>query len=67
MTRHLLNAVERAAERENQRIGMRTSLEVLISFDLIITTSIMQRDNVSISVSVYRHDHKGSTFDLPVI
>ena len=25
--------------RENQRIGMRTDLEVLSSFDLIITTS----------------------------
>ena len=29
-------------EREDQRISMSTNLEVLNSFDLIITTSIMQ-------------------------
>ena len=31
---------------------MRTNLEVLISFDLIITTSIMQSADESVSVSV---------------
>ena len=39
-------------ERENQRISMRTSLEVLIYFDLIVTTSIMQSADESVSVSV---------------
>jgi len=35
-------------ESENQH---KTNLEVLNSFDLIITTSIMQSDNESMSVS----------------
>ena len=34
---------------ENQRISMRTDLEVLISFDLIKTTSIMQSADESVS------------------
>ena len=35
---------------------MRTDLEVLISFDLIITTSIMQSAVESVSVSVNREE-----------
>ena len=35
-----------------------TSLEILISFDLIITTSIMQSDDESMSVSVNRNGHR---------
>ena len=31
-------------ERENQRISIRTKLEFLKPFDLIITTNIMQSD-----------------------
>ena len=40
---------------------MRTNLEVLISFDLIIITSIMQSDDesVSVSVSVNRNGAQG--------
>jgi hypothetical protein len=37
-----------------ERISMRTILEVLSSFDFIITTSIMQSDDESMSVSVNR-------------
>ena len=37
---------------------MRTNLEVLSSFDLIITTSIMKSDNESMSVSVNRNGHE---------
>ena len=36
-------------ERIMERIGMRTNLGILCSFDLIITTSIMQSDNESMS------------------
>ena len=41
-----------------------TNLEILSSFDLIITTSIMQNDNESMSVSVNRNGHKGSSIGL---
>ena len=37
-----------------ERDSMRTNLEILISFDLIITTSITQSDDESMSVSVNR-------------
>ena len=46
---------------------MRTNREVLSSLDLIITTSIMQSDNESMSVSVNRNGHRGSSIDLLVI
>ena len=46
---------------------MRTDLETLSSFDLIITTSIMQSDDESMSVSVNRNGHRGAVFDLPEI
>ena len=48
------------AETENQ--SMRTDLEVLSSFDFIITTSTMQRDVGSMSVSVNRNGHRGAVF-----
>jgi len=38
-----------------ERISMRTILEVLSSFDFIITTSIMQSDDESMSASVTRN------------
>ena len=44
---------------------MRTNLEVLISFDFIIT-SIMQSSDESVSVSVNRNGHIGGVFDFPV-
>ena len=46
--------------REHQRISLRTNLEVLISFDLIITASIMQSVDESVSVSVDRNGHRGA-------
>ena len=52
--------------RERRRISTSTSLGVLISFDLIITTSIMQSADESVSVSVNRNGHIGAVFDYPV-
>ena len=52
-------------ERIMERISMRgTHLEILSSFDLIITTSIMQSDNESMSASVNRNGHRGASIDL---
>jgi len=42
-----------------------TNFEILSSFDLIISTSIMQSGNES--VSVHRNDHNGSSIDIRVI
>ena len=44
----------------------RTNLEILTSFDLIITTSIMQSGSVSVSVTVNKKG-QGAVFDIPVI
>ena len=52
MQRQRDNQTEIEMQRDNQRISMRTSLEVLISADLIVKASIMQRKNDSVSVSV---------------
>ena len=41
-----------------------TNLEILSSFDLIVT-SMMQSDDESMSVSADRNDHRGSSIDLP--
>ena len=43
-------------DTSRERISVRTDLEVLISFDLIITTSIMQSAVESVSVSVNREE-----------
>ena len=54
-------------QRENQRISMRTSLEVLNSVDLIVKASIMQSAGESVSVRVNRNGHRGAVFDIPGI
>ena len=46
---------------------MRIDLEVLSSFDPVITTSIMQSDDESMSASVNRNGHRGAVFGFPVI
>ena len=48
---------------------MTTDLEVLSSFDLIITVynQMIQSDDESMSVSVSRNAKRGAVFDLPVI
>ena len=61
---HLSRASE--CDRENQRISMRTSLEFFISFDLIVTSSIMQSTDESVSMSVNRQC-QGAVFDLSVL
>ena len=58
---HLVHANE--CDRENQRISMRTSLEVFISFDLIVTSRIMQSTEECVSMSVNRQ-FQGAVFDL---
>ena len=42
-----------------------TNLEILSSFDLIITTIIMQSDDGSVSVSVNRNGHRSVVFGFP--
>ena len=51
---------------ENQRISMRIDLEVLICFDLIITTSMMQSADRSVSVD-RNSPIIGAVVDLPAI
>ena len=42
-----------------------TNLETLSSFDPVITTIIMQSDDVSMSASVNRNGHRGAVFGFP--
>ena len=56
------------ASNLGREISMRgTKLEVLSSFDLNTTSSIIKSGNESMSVSVNRNDHNRSSIDIPVI
>ena len=48
-------------ERIIERMSMRITLQVLNSFDLIITATIMQSDDESVSVSVNSNGHRGAS------
>ena len=63
----MLNERGREERGRGERERKRTDLEVLISFDLIITTSIMQSADESVSAHVNRNGHRGAVFEFPVI